>query len=88
MKATFTVTVEFDPEASDPDKAREAVGLLIDNALMGNEDVLDDFGNPTIGEVDGGLAEMLRQPDTDDAHYLLREVYKHMNVPLPAFLEK
>jgi len=87
VKAVFTIATEFDPEASDADKAREAVELLLDNALAGNEDVLDDYGNPTIGEASDVLAQILRHPDTDDAHYILREVYKHMGVPLPAFLE-
>lgn len=85
-KCTYTITAEFDPEATTADDVAGAIDLLLDNALS-SPGILDDQGGPTIHEVDGTLTEMLRKPDTDDAHYVLREVYKHMGVPLPGFLE-
>ena len=85
-KYTFTITAEFDPEATSADDVGDAIDLLLDNALS-SPGILDEHGDPTIREVDGTLTEMLSKPDTDDAHYILREVYKHMGVPLPGFLE-
>jgi len=49
--------------------------------------ILDDLGNPTIGETGLELAYLLTHPDTDDATYVLREVYKLMGLPVPEFLE-
>lgn len=86
MKYTYTITVEFDPEATNADDVGQAIDLLLDNALS-SPGILDEYGDPTIREVDSTLTEMLSKPDTDDAHYVLREVYKHMGIPLPGFLE-
>lgn len=86
MKFTYTITAEFDPEATTADDVGQTIDLLLSNALS-SPGILDEHGDPTIRETDTGLTELLRQPDTDDAHYILREVYKHMGVPLPGFLE-
>lgn len=85
MKSTFTITVTHD-DAHDADTIGDALDTLLETATS-TPGILDDLGNPEIGTVDGQLEEMLRHPDTDDAHYILREVYKHMGLPLPSFLE-
>lgn len=33
------------------------------------------------------LKEMLRHPDIDDAEHILREVYRHLDLPVPSFLD-
>jgi len=85
IKSTFTLTVEHD-EAHDEDTIGEAVDTLLETALS-TPGILDDLGNPTIGETGLELAYLLTHPDTDDATYVLREVYKLMGLPVPEFLE-
>ena len=85
IKSTFTLTVEHD-DAHDEDTIGGAVDTLLETATS-TPGILDDLDNPTIGETGLELAYLLAHPDTDDAHYILRQVYKHMGVPLPNFLE-
>jgi hypothetical protein len=85
IKSIFTLTVEHD-EAHDEDTIGEAVDTLLETALS-TPGILDDLGNPTIGETGLELAYLLTHPDTDDATYVLREVYKLMGLPVPEFLE-
>jgi hypothetical protein len=82
---TFTLTVTFD-DAHDADTIGEAVDTLLETALS-TPGILDDLGNPEVGQTRMELAELLRQPDTDDATYVLRQVYLQMGLPIPAFLE-
>jgi hypothetical protein len=84
-QTTFTLTVEHD-DAHDGDTIGSAVDTLLETALS-TPGILDELGNPEIGQTGLELHELLRQPDTDDATYILREVYKHMGLPIPAFLE-
>ena len=84
-KTTFTITVEHD-DAHDGDTIGEAVDTLLETALS-TPGILDEIGNPRVGDTDLQLATLLAEPDVDDAHYILREVYKHMGLPLPSFLE-
>jgi len=85
-KHTFTLTVEYNEELVDVDVLGEAVDTLLETALS-TPGILDDLGDPEIGVTDGQLQGVLEQPDTDDATYVLRQVYELMGVPLPAFLE-
>lgn len=84
-KSTFTLTVEHD-DAHDEDTIGNAVDTLLETATS-TPGILDDLGNPEIGQTGLELSYLLTHPDTDDAHYILREVYKHMNLPIPTFLE-
>ena len=86
MKYTFTIAVEYDDEKADEDAIGNAVDTLLETALS-TPDILGDLGNPKIGQTDGQLQQLLTQPDTDDAHHVLREVYKTMGLPLPDFLD-
>jgi hypothetical protein len=86
-KATFTITVEYNPEYADEDSIGNAVDTLLETA-MSTPGILDDLGNPEIGPTDGQLQHVLTEPDTDDATYVLRQVYKLMGVPLPGFLSR
>lgn len=85
-RITFTITVNYNPEATDEDAVGDAVDTLLETA-QSTPGILDDYGNPEVSCTDGSLQYMLEQPDTDDAHYLLREVYKHMGVDVPEWLE-
>ena len=84
-KTTFTLTVEHD-DAHDADTIGNAVDTLLETALS-TPGILDDLGNPEIGQTGLELAYLLTHPDTDDATYVLRQVYKHMGLPIPSFLE-
>jgi len=86
VKHTFTITVEYDPTFANADAIGNGVDTLLETAAS-TPGILDDLGNPQIGAIDGQLQQLLTQPDTDDAHYVLREVYKHMGLDLPDFLE-
>jgi hypothetical protein len=82
---TFTLKVDFD-DAHDGDTIGNAVDVLLETALS-TPGILDDLGNPDIGQTGLELHELLLRPDTDDATYILRQVYIKMNLPIPAFLE-
>ena len=82
---TFTLKVDFD-DAHDGDAIGNAVDTLLETALS-TPGILDDLGNPEIGQTGLELHELLRQPDTDDATYVLRQVYMLMGLPIPTFLE-
>ena len=84
-KYTFTITAEFD-DAHDIDVIGGAIDTLLETALS-TPGVLDDLGNPQIGETDGQLQAMLERPETDDATYVLREVYTLLGLPIPSFLD-
>jgi len=83
---TFTVTVNFNPDITDADSVGNAVDTLLENALD-TPGILDEYGSPDVHFTDGSLQQMLEQPDTDDAHHLLREVYKSMCLDIPSWLE-
>lgn len=83
---TFTLDVTFDEKVTDEDSVGEAVDSLVETAAS-TPGILDDYGEVHIGQTELALSEVLRHPDTDDAHYILRQVYKMMNVPCPGFLE-
>jgi len=83
--STFTITVVHD-DNHDVDTIGNALDMLLETATS-TPGILDDLGNPEIGVVDGQLEEMLRRPDTDDARFILRQVYEHLNLPIPDFLE-
>lgn len=85
-KYTFTLTVNYDPNLTDEDSVGAAVDYLLETALD-TPGILDEYGDPDVSQTDGRLQHMLEQPDTDDAHYLLREVYKHFGLDIPDFLE-
>lgn len=85
-KYTFTLTVNYNPDLTDEDSVGAAVDYLLETALD-TPGILDEYGDPDVSQTDGSLQHMLEQPDTDDAHYLLREVYKHFGLDLPGFLE-
>lgn len=82
----FIITVNYDPDITTSDSVGHAVDTLLETALD-TPGILDEYGSPDISCTDGGLQHMLEQPDTDDAHYLLREVYKHMGVDVPKWLK-
>jgi hypothetical protein len=84
-KYTFTLTAEFD-DAHDPDTIGNAIDTLLETA-QSTPGILDDLGDPTIGDTDGQLQAMLEQPETDDATYVLREVYELLGLPIPSFLD-
>lgn len=82
--STFTISVVHD-DAHDEDTIGDALDTLLETATS-TPGILDDLGNPEIGQTGLELSYLLTHPDTDDAHYVLRQVYKHMNLPLPDFL--
>jgi hypothetical protein len=82
---TFTLKVDFD-DAHDGDTIGNAVDTLLETALS-TPGILDDLGNPEIGQTGLELHALLTEPDTDDATYVLRQVYIKMGLPIPAFLE-
>lgn len=82
----FTLAVTFDEKVTDEDSIGEAVDSLVETAAS-TPGILDDYGEVHIGQTEMGLSQLLSQPDTDDAHYILRQVYEMMNVPCPGFLE-
>jgi len=49
MKTTLTVEIEYDPQKTDPESLACAMDRLLETALSIPE-VMDDYGNPTIGE--------------------------------------
>lgn len=48
--AKFTLSVEYDPEATDPESLARALDILLESATD-DPTILDDYGNPKIGEV-------------------------------------
>jgi hypothetical protein len=50
MKTTLTVEIDYDPAATDPEGLACAMDRLLETALS-TPDLLDEYGNPTIGEV-------------------------------------
>jgi hypothetical protein len=49
MKTTLTVEIEYDPARTDPEGLACAMDRLLETALS-TPDILDEYGNPTIGE--------------------------------------
>ena len=47
--AKLTIEVEFDDEITDAEGMAAAVDILLNNALS-TEGILDDYGNPQIGQ--------------------------------------
>lgn len=82
---TFTLPVEHGDD-QDADSLGYAIDALLETALS-TPGILDEYGSPTIGETCGELQELLLRPDTDDATYILRQVYVKMGLPIPSFLE-
>lgn len=83
---TFTLTVEYDPEATEPGAVADALDGLLEGALS-TQGILDEVGDPTVRMLDDGLNELLRHPDIDDAEHILRTVYEHMGLPVPSFMD-
>jgi hypothetical protein len=48
MKTTLTVEIEYDPQKTDPEGLACAMDRLLETALS-TADILDDYGNPTVG---------------------------------------
>lgn len=82
---TFTITVNYNPKITN----EESVGAAVDNLLetaLDTPGILDEYGNPDVSQTDGGLQHMLEHAFAADAYYLLREVYKHFGLKIPAWL--
>lgn len=82
----FIVTFNYDSDATDPDALEEALFTLLETA-MDTPGILDNHGNPDLSGPDGSLQAMLEEPDTDDAHFVLRQVYEHMGLKVPDFVK-
>jgi len=50
-------------------------------------ETVEVFGPINLPVERGELQELLLRPDTDDATYILRQVYVNMGLPIPSFLE-
>lgn len=68
---TFTITVDYDPDATDPDSLGDALDALIKTALS-TPGILDDYGDPEVGATqlshlgDNDFYGQLVQAATDD----------------------
>ena len=82
--STFTVSVLYD-DAHDEDTIGDALDTLLETATS-TPGILDDLGILKIGQTRLELSYLLTHPDTDDAHYVLRQVYQLLNLPIPEFV--
>lgn len=47
-QATFTVTVDYDPDKTDAESIATALDILMETALS-TPDIFEDYGNPSVG---------------------------------------
>ena len=77
-KTTLTLSVEYDPEVTDPESLACALDRVMGTALS-TPDLLDEYGNPHVGDFYLLDANVSNFPETNGIHVTVSDVTVHVH---------